>query len=209
MRRIVWHWTAGGYKASAEDRRAYHYIIEGDGSVVQGDHPVSANAGPLKSGAYAAHVANLNTGSIGVSLAAMADATERPFNPGKYPITQTQVDTLVPLLAALCREYDIPVSPQTVLSHAEVQATLGVPQANKWDVTWLPGYSGVQSPRVVGDAIRAKVAATLAGGQRPTPKPPDMVLPSDPDEPASGDKTGLVVIAVAFLLIAAFIVFGG
>lgn len=208
MKRIIWHWTAGSHRASAEDRRAYHYIIEGDGSVVQGDHPVLANEGPLVPGRYAAHVKNLNTGSVGVSLAAMAGARERPFSAGKHPITQTQVDTLVPLLAMLCREYDIPVSPQTVLSHAEVQATLGVPQDNKWDVTWLPGYDGVQSPRAIGDVIRAKVADHMAMGQRPQTRP-SSPGPIEPAPDLASGWSSVAVVAVIFLALAAFIIFGG
>ena len=29
MKRIIWHWTAGTNKATAEDKEHYHFIIEG------------------------------------------------------------------------------------------------------------------------------------------------------------------------------------
>ncbi len=162
MERIIIHWSAGTHTVSALDRQHYHYIIDDDGDVHAGDHPVSANRGPLVSGRYAAHTLNCNTGSIGVALAAMAGAVERPFSAGRYPITPAQVDALVALCADLCRTYDIPVSRRTVLTHAEVQPTLGITQRGKWDITWLPGMAGPGAPVAVGDMIRARILAELA-----------------------------------------------
>lgn len=175
MERIILHWSAGAHTASTLDLAHYHFVIDGQGRVHKGKHPVSANAGPLRAGAYAAHTLNANTGSIGVALAAMAGAQERPFRAGKYPITPAQVDALAALCADLCRQYDIPVSRQTVLSHAEVQPTLGITQRGKWDVTWLPGMSEPGAPVAVGDMIRARIVAELAPkpGAQPTPAPPN------------------------------------
>ena len=175
MQRIILHWSAGAHTASTLDLQHYHYVIDGQGRVHKGKHPVSANAGPLRAGAYAAHTLNANTGSIGVALAAMAGAQERPFRAGKYPITPAQVDALAALCADLCRQYDIPVSRQTVLSHAEVQPTLGITQRGKWDVTWLPGMAAPGNPVAVGDQIRALIVAKLAPkpGAQPAPAPPD------------------------------------
>ena len=160
MVRILWHWTAGTHKANSVDKKSYHYIIEGDGTVVTGNHPVSANAlgKRLVSGQYAAHTLSLNSGSIGVSLAAMAGAVESPFSTGQYPITAAQVAALVELTEKLGKVYNIPVSPTTMLSHAEVEKTLGVKQKNKWDITYLPGY-GKKSPKEIGDILRKMVAA--------------------------------------------------
>ena len=56
MKRIVMHWTAGGHKANATDKDHYHLLIEGDGNVVYGNKPISANAAPLSKN-YAAHTA--------------------------------------------------------------------------------------------------------------------------------------------------------
>ena len=158
MKRIHLHWTAGTHKANSVDLAAYHFVIEGDGTVIKGKFPVSANAlgVPLVAGKYAAHTASANGGAIGVSLAAMHGATESPFNPGKYPITMAQVAAMTKLVADLCAQYNIPVTRSTVLTHAEVQGTLGIKQKNKWDIVWLPGY-GKRSATEIGDIIRGMV----------------------------------------------------
>src|SRR3954466_4747371 len=38
MERIVCHWTAGSYTAGDHDRECYHILIQGDASLVRGDH---------------------------------------------------------------------------------------------------------------------------------------------------------------------------
>lgn len=163
LKRIVMHWSAGAHAVSSVDRQHYHYVVSGAGDVVAGIHKPEANIAP-KSGQYAAHTLNLNTGSIGVSMASMHGAVERPFSAGKYPITEIQLAKFVELVAALSCKYGIPVTRQTVLSHAEVQPTLGVKQRGKWDIIWIPGMNGPADPVVVGDEIRRRVLA--AGGAR-------------------------------------------
>lgn len=155
MKKIILHWTAGGHTPNAVDLKAYHFVVGGKGEVVKGVFPPEANLKPV-SGKYAAHCLNCNTGSIGVSLAAMAGATEYPFNAGKYPVTQSQIDSLVVFVASLCDKYGIPVTPETVLTHAEVQKNLGITQKNKWDITYIPEL-GKTSAKVVGDFLRQKI----------------------------------------------------
>ena len=159
LKRIVLHWTAGTSDVSALDRAHYHYVISGAGVVVEGDHAPADNVPPLRD--YAAHTLSLNSGSIGVALSGMARSAERPFAPGPWPINEKQVDALVSLVARLCRQHDIAVTRQTVLSHAEVQPTLGVVQRGKWDISWLPGMIAVGDPVEIGDRIRARVLAEL------------------------------------------------
>lgn len=182
MKRIIWHWSAGSHKASSSDREHYHYMIQGDGSVVVGDKPVSANAAPLSRN-YAAHTANLNTDSIGIAVCAMRGARQSPFAPGDQPITDAQVEALVTLTAMLARDYGIPVSRTTILSHAEVQPTLGIRQAGKWDIAWLPGRSSANDPIGVGDYLRARVTEKL-NPQRPAPKPAPPAAPIATPRPA-------------------------
>ena len=173
MKRIIWHWTAGGHKANATDRRHYHIIIEGDGNVVKGNSPISANAhisNPSDGNTYAAHTRGLNTGSIGVAVAAMRGAKESPFTAGPSPITPAQVDALVRVTADLCREYGIAVTEKTVLSHAEVQPRLGVLQRAKWDIAWLPGMTRAGDPLAIGDGLRDRVRGALQA-QYMTPAP--------------------------------------
>jgi len=52
-----------------------------------------------------------------------------------------------------------------VLTHAEVQPTLGVRQRGKWDITWLPGMEAPGDPIDVGDVLRAKISAALGQGE--------------------------------------------
>lgn len=160
LKRIVLHWSAGGNTPSSLDRQHYHFIVGGDGAVVRGLHAPEANIAPKK-GAYAAHTLNLNTGSIGVAVAGMMGAVERPFNAGSAPLTTAQVDAFVRLVAQLCRQYGIPVSRETVLSHAEVQPTLKVAQRGKWDICWLPGMAGPADPVKVGDILRARIVTAM------------------------------------------------
>jgi hypothetical protein len=161
MRRIIWHWTAGGHKANATDRRHYHFIIEADGAVVAGNHPPEANKRPIAkpndASTYAAHTRAANTDAIGIALAGMRQAVERPFSAGPSPITNAQVGAMATLTANLCKRYAIPVSRETTLSHAEVQTTLGIAQRGKWDIRWLPGMAGAGDAVQIGDQLRARV----------------------------------------------------
>jgi hypothetical protein len=164
MKRVIWHWTAGGHTPNSTDLNAYHEIIDGQGRVHSGTRPISANKAPIQPN-YARHTANLNSDSIGISMAAMVGAVERPFNAGRFPVTQAQVDALVRRTAELCAEYNIPITRETVLSHAEVPITLGVAQPGKWDITWIPGMTRPGNAVEVGDLLRAKVSQLTA--QRP------------------------------------------
>lgn len=156
MKRIICHWTAGTHKTNDIDKKHYHFIYEGDGQIVSGIHPIEANAeknAPLKSGKYAAHTAKCNTGSIGLSMACMAGAQEGKTN-GQYPMTRIQFMIMCKDAAMFCRKYNIPVTNKTVLSHAEVQANLGIKQAGKWDFTVLPFEPQLKGAKACGDFMR-------------------------------------------------------
>lgn len=159
MTGIVFHWSGGAHTASGLDKSHYHVIIQGDASLVQGKS-IAKNAKPMPRD-YAQHTAGHNTGIIGVSLACMAGAIESPFNPGKSPMTQAQWDALPPVLADLCRFYRISPTRRHVLSHAEVQSTLGIPQKQKWDIAWIPGMAKPGDAHVIGDQVRAAVARLI------------------------------------------------
>ena len=185
MKRIIMHWTAGAHKANGTDKRAYHFIIEGDGSIVKGNSPVSANeriTKPNDGNTYAAHTRGLNTGSIGVAVAAMRGAREVPFDAGASPITDAQITALVKHVADLAKQYGIPVTRETILTHAEVQPTLGVKQRNKWDITWLPEMARAGDPVAVGDMLRTRIR----DAQKPAPANAPAVTPVDPQRAPSG-----------------------
>jgi N-acetyl-anhydromuramyl-L-alanine amidase AmpD len=160
MKRIIAHWTGGANKANSTDRQHYHYIVEGDGKVVTGNNPISANAKPLKR-KYAMHTRGCNTDSIGVSMACMGGAKERPLSYGRYPMKRAQWDAFCALVAQLAVRYRIPVTPTTILSHAEVQGTLGIKQNNKWDFTVLPPFPELKGARMCGDKLRNDVARAM------------------------------------------------
>lgn len=166
MDRIIWHWTAGSYTPNQTDLKAYHFVIDGNGKWHRGVASIERNSGSLKTG-YAAHTKSLNTGSIGVALACMAGAVESPFNAGKYPMKPEQIDSLVSGTIELARVYGIPITRRTMLSHAEVQPTLGVKQNQKWDFTRLPFDASLRGALVIGDHLRAMVEARSAAPAAP------------------------------------------
>ena len=138
MERIVCHWTAGTYDISDNDASHYHVILDRYGVAHRGDNPISGNARENPVGPVTSHVKNMNTGSIGIAMAAMGDAIESPFDPGPWPITRIQFLRFAQACAELCAFYEIPVTDTTLLQHGEVQENCGVAQSGKWDVGRLP-----------------------------------------------------------------------
>lgn len=165
MRRIHFHWTAGTYKASAEDRKHYHLLVDGEAGLVRGTPSIALNVAPPKAG-YAAHTLNANGDAIGVSVCCMGGpkgaVTESPFRAGPYPMTRAQFEMLARVGADLCRFYRIPVGPKTTLSHAEVQANLGIAQRGKWDFTRFAFEPATVGAKACGDRLRSAISAHLA-----------------------------------------------
>ena len=172
MRRIHVHWTAGRHQPNATDLRSYHVLIAGDGKVVRGDRPISANDPARRRAGErpASHTLNANSHAIGVSMCGMFRAVERPFDPGPEPLTEAQWAQMVQVVAALARRYGIRVTPETVLTHAEVGPNINIPQRNKWDITVLPFDRGTLGAQAVGDRLRREVAAVLDGLVPPAPE---------------------------------------
>jgi N-acetyl-anhydromuramyl-L-alanine amidase AmpD len=160
VKRIIAHWTAGGYVPSGLDRVHYHFLIGGDGRVVRGLRSVADNMSTTD-GVYAAHTAGCNTGSVGVAVCAMKEAKESPFDPGSCPMTQAQWEVMARLTAELCIAYRLTVAETTVLGHGEVERILGIKQRGKWDPMKLPWIPGARA-EVVGDMFRAAVRRNMA-----------------------------------------------
>jgi hypothetical protein len=175
---VITHWTVGRYTASEFEREHYHFLIEGDGRVVRGDRSISDNVN-TSDGVYAAHTLNANQGSIGVCACCMAGSVERPFQPGKFPMTEKQYLVMAQVVAELCEAYDIPVTTRTVLGHGEVQVNLGIKQRGKWDPMILPWNTELSSAEV-GTYFRSLVARALEGE------------PNDEDEVAKKNAPVLV-----------------
>ncbi|MFC5393038.1 peptidoglycan-binding protein [Bosea vestrisii] len=165
MRRIHFHWTGGTYKASADDRKHYHLLVDGEAGLVRGTPSIALNVAPIRSGSgYAAHTLNANGDAIGVSVCCMGgrDVSESPFRAGAYPMTRAQFEMTARVGADLCLFYEIPVGPKTTLSHAEVQANLGIAQRGKWDFTRFAFEPGTVGARACGDRLRSAITAHLA-----------------------------------------------
>lgn len=156
MQRIILHWSAGSNSVGQSDMDHYHYIVDGNGRTFAGRYAVKDNANTAD-GKYAAHTKNCNTGAIGIAMAGMFNAVESPFHPGPFPLNAAQLDVFVKLAAELARKHGVPVTRTTVLTHAEVQPTLGIAQRGKWDITWLPGMKKPGKPVEVGDDLRAMI----------------------------------------------------
>lgn len=161
LERIIMHWTAGAHTANSTDKRHYHEIVQGDGSRVRGNYLPEANISTAD-GHYAAHVRKFNTGSIGISMAAMAGAKHSPFDAGNHPITKKQLAAFVKVVAEYADTYDIPITRQTILSHSEVSLIHDKPQPGKWDINWIPGMKRPGNPIKVGDKLREMIAQAHA-----------------------------------------------
>lgn len=109
LKRIILHWTGGKWKANDTDRAHYHYIVQGDGTIVSGTHSPKDNIN-CSDGNYAAHTGGGNTGSIGIAIAAMW--------PG-YDIKRAQLEAFCEFVAKVAIKYNIPVTTDTILTHAE------------------------------------------------------------------------------------------
>ena len=172
IKRVIVHWAVTRYKATELSKKHYHYIVEGDGTIVKGHFPVEANI-KIKKGEYAAHTLNSNTGSASVACAAMFGAkTVDDF--GKYPITEKQFKSMARIVAELCIKHNIFVTKTTVLSHAEVQDTLGIKQRGKWDIAVLP-FANLKTAASCGDYLRKAVKKEIAL-QTAVAKPADKAL---------------------------------
>lgn len=170
MSAIVEHWTAGGHKANSTDLKSYHVLTEGDATVRYGVN-IALNSGGTKSG-YAAHTRGANSNRIGHSMCGMTGARESPFHAGTAPLTLVQWNRHVLAGADLCDFYKIAVARDKLLFHAEVQATLGIAQAGKWDVVRLPFDDSVRGAHAIGDRFRDEVLSALRGnGPVPLPQP--------------------------------------
>lgn len=165
VHRIHWHWTAGAYGDIALERRAYNGLIDRDGSRIDGDFRFEAQ-GRYQVGQAASHSLNANSGAGGLACDAMAGAQEVPFKPGSAPLTWPMIEEMCRWTAELCEDFDIPISPWSTLSHAEIQANLGIRQRSKWDITWLPDMDQPGSASEVGNRLRGMTAEMLQDVRR-------------------------------------------
>ncbi len=155
MKRIIIHWTAGGYYPTALEKTCYHFLVDKDGNIHEGIFKPENNLRCI-SGFYAAHTGGGNTGSVGVAMCAMAGFKSRK-SLGNYPITKKQFEACMELCAKLSIKYDIPVNPNTIMTHYEFGLKHpSTSSAGKIDIIFIPPYPWVDRLDA-GKFIRAKI----------------------------------------------------
>lgn len=149
--------TAGTYQPNSVDYEHYHYLINGDGLVIEGKYKPEDNEN-CYDGRYAAHTGGGNTGAIGVSMCAMA-GFKSTTDCGKYPITPVQLEACFKLCSELCKKYNIPV--ENVWTHYEFGINHpDTTSHGKIDIIYLPPYPQVKRNEV-GGFIRNKIQMVL------------------------------------------------
>lgn len=160
LKRICIHWTAGGLKASRLDINHYHFIVEGDGKIVEGVLKPEANVprnGKMLTRAdrYIPHCGGGNSFAIGASVCGAGHPKY------KLPvITQKSMESLFKLVAELATKYGIPVTKDTVYTHYEFGLrNPRTPSRGKPDISVLSYNEEVSklAPEEVGDFIRNKI----------------------------------------------------
>lgn len=159
VRGIVWHWTAGSKGLIELELNSYNFLHDVEGNTYDGKATIAEQVMyDWRRGVGVSHTRSMNTGWIGQSVDAMAGAKQtNPITWGTNPITWKGLDAMLEQSADLVKEYDIPVSKWTTLSHAEVQPTLGVTQKWKWDYVVLPGDTVSRDPVEIGDILRKRL----------------------------------------------------
>ena len=111
---IYLHWTAGRYGVSSEH---YHICIDKDGTI---EFMCESLAEKLS------HTYGRNSGNIGIAIEGCYDAVvyddekDGHFaDMGSEPPTAKQLDTMAKCIAIICRELEIPIDDEHVITHAE------------------------------------------------------------------------------------------
>ncbi len=156
MKRIIIHWTAGTYQPNNIDFEHYHYLVNGDGMVINGKFKPEDNLN-CNDGKYAAHTGGGNTGSIGIAMCGMSGySSAKGISSTKYPLTKVQCERCFKLVAELCQKYNLQVTPQTVLTHYEFgKSHPNTSSAGKIDIVYLPPYPEIAQSKV-SDFMRNK-----------------------------------------------------
>lgn len=155
MKKIIIHWTAGGYYPTPYEKAHYHFLIDKNGKIYTGNHKPENNLNCAK-GQYAMHTGGGNTGAIGVAMCAMAGFKNKN-NCGNYPITAKQFEATMKMCAALTNKYKIEITPNTVMTHYEFGIKNPLTSSSgKIDIIYLPPYPWV-TQNEVGSFIRSKI----------------------------------------------------
>jgi N-acetylmuramoyl-L-alanine amidase len=155
--KITIHWSVTGYTPTEDCYNHYHYIIDGQGNIHNGNRPPESNLeSSVKTDTYQEHCGGGNSNNVGVSMASML-GYRGIKNIGNYPITVIQFEECCRLVAKLCKKYQIPVDKDSVFTHYEFGLlNPKTSSAGKIDINFLPPHPQLES-REIGDFIRSKV----------------------------------------------------
>lgn len=155
MKKIIIHWTAGGYVPTDYEKQFYHFLVDSLGKIHLGKFKPEDNEN-CYDGKYAAHCGGGNTGAIGVSMCGMANFKNKD-NQGEFPLTRTQFEACMKLCAELAKKYAIKITPDTVMTHYEFgQKNPKTTSYGKIDIVFLPFYPWIAKDDV-GSFIRSKI----------------------------------------------------
>lgn len=141
--RFYLHWTAGTYTAVYPD---YHLSILGNGEIL---------APALDLTTRLAHTWQRNSRAVGIALCCAQDAT--PHHLGDFPPSLVQVEALCRSTAILLDTLKLPVSFDTVRTHAEQADLDGYgpdTTCERWDL-WMLSDGGL--PGSGGPLLRGKI----------------------------------------------------
>ncbi len=161
LKRIIIHWTAGTYTPNNVEKEHYHFLIE---YIKEPKEIAVIRNGKFKpednlncyDGKYAAHAGGGNTGSIGVAICAMLGFKDYRHI-GNYPIKPIQMEVCYELCAKLCKEYQIPVKRDNIMTHYEFgRKNPQTSSKGKPDIMYLASNPSLPSNKI-GDFIRGKI----------------------------------------------------
>lgn len=161
MKRIIIHWAGSAYSITPHIKSCYHFIVDNLGNVTPGIFKPEDNEN-CADGKYAQHVGGGNTGSIGISMLGMYGfefdyKNNIPRKIGPYPLTAKQCEACWKKVAQLCKQYNIPITPDTVMTHYEFGVKHpSTSSAGKPDIIYLPPFPEITRQKI-GDYIRGKV----------------------------------------------------
>lgn len=165
LHRVQWHWSASKYAVTAFDLKHYNVVHDFEGNTYDGGARPEHQANyDWRRGVGVSHTKNANTGAIGECVVAMHGATGWPLNQGDFPLTWEGIDAMLRSSIDHHHNFDIPITPYSMLSHAEVEPTLGIAQSGKWDYMTLPDGTKIMDPVECGDFLRERMRNMMQNG---------------------------------------------
>ncbi len=150
--KIYVHWTAGRYHQFFAD---YHINVDADGKLYASTDDLTE---------VLAHTWHRNSRAIGIALACCYGAeanSGEDANLGDYPPTQEQIDGVAKAIVVLCKELEIPIDYDHIMTHCEAAEEDDYGPSTtceRWDLWYLPDTPGSTELKPGGDVIRGKAA---------------------------------------------------